>query len=139
IDEKELVRQMKKNSEKVDFQIGGVSMPVQAECKHSLTAGRIGTGKTTAMLKVMSRSMARGDRGIIYDYKGDFVQHFYNKERGDVIFNCLDSRCCAWSVLNEVTTKMDIDNVAASIIPDAKENKDSYFNTGARDIFGGML
>ena len=139
IDEKELVRQMKKNDEKVDFQIGEVSMPVQAECKHSLTAGRIGTGKTTAMLKVMSRSMARGDKGVIYDYKGDFVQHFYNKERGDVIFNPLDIRCCPWSVLNEVETRMDVDNIAASIIPDAKAGKDVFFNNAARDIFAGML
>lgn len=139
IDEKELAKQMEANKEKTDFQIGGTSMPVTAECKHSLTAGRIGTGKTTAMLKVMSRSMARGDKGLIYDYKGDFVEHFYSKERGDVVFNPLDSRCCGWSVLNEVQTKMDIENIAASIIPDAKENKDSYFNTGARDIFAGML
>ena len=127
---------------KKDISIGNVKMPVDIECEHVFICGRPGVGKTVLLSQVIERVRERmrerkGAKAIIYDFKGDFVSRFYDKDR-DILFNPLDKRCVGWSVFNEIQTMMDIDAVAHSLIPPAYQ-ADPFWNDAARDVLGGIL
>lgn len=134
----ELTKQMKSNKEKTDLPIGQLKMPTDAETKHCLVIGRTGTGKTVLLSQVIERLRERGEKAIIYDSKGDYLSMFYDKDR-DLIFNPLDARSLGWSVFSEVATTMDIDAIAASLIPPSISNQDPFWQAAARDVFAGIM
>ena len=128
---------IKKDGEKADLPIGNISMPISAEPKHCFLIGRPGVGKTVAMSQIIDRLKERHAKGIIYDFKGDYLSRFYDPET-DIIFNPLDQRCLGWTLFNEIHTFMDVDACAHSLIPPALQN-DPFWNDGARDVFSGIL
>jgi len=135
---RELHAEMKRNKEETDLKIGEVAFPRSAEVKHALILGRPGVGKTVLLSGILERLIERGEKGIIYDFKGDYVERFYRPER-DLLFNPVDERCVGWNVFNEIKTYTDIDAVAHSLIPSSEHLADPFWNDGARDVFSGLL
>ncbi len=120
---------------------GKIEMPIDAEPKPVAIIGRPGVGKTVLISQVITRIIERGDRAVIYDFKGDMISRFYNPDT-DIIINPLDKRSTGWGLLqSEIKTKMDINSCAASLIPlpHTSSSADPYFNEGARDVFAGIL
>ena len=93
-------RVLKRSRLKADLRLGNLRLPVAAEVKHILTVGRPGVGKTVLMSHVVERLRERGERGVIYDFKGDYTARFYDPKR-DVLFNPLDERCVGWTLLGQ--------------------------------------
>lgn len=133
----ELEKNIKKDGEKTDILLGNVRMPLSAEPKHCFSIGRPGVGKTVGMSQVIYRLKERQTKGVIYDFKGDYLLKFFNPDT-DIIFNPLDRRCLGWTVFNEISTFMDVDAVAHSLIPPPNEG-DPFWNNGSRDVFSGIL
>jgi len=134
----ELNELIRKDNEKVDIPLGTiVKMPISAEVKHCFVIGRPGVGKTTAISQVIARLKEREAKGIIYDFKGDYLSKFYDSNN-DIIFNPLDFRCLKWNIFNEIETYMDIDSVSTSLIPPAF-GEQAFWNDAARDVFAGIL
>jgi len=129
--------QIKTEGKKTDLNIGNLSIPVDAETKHFLIVGRPGTGKTVCISQILERLKERKAKGIVYDFKGDYLSKFYDPET-DIIFNPLDIRSMGWTVFNEVETFMDIDSIAYSLIPPAYQ-ADPFWNDAARDVFAGIM
>lgn len=125
--------------EKTFLPIGEVKMPVSAEVKHSLIIGRPGVGKTVCMSQMLENIMARGDRAVIHDFKGDYLQKFYRPDV-DIIFNPLDARSHYWNFFKEIDSPVDVDAVGYALIPDAKgQGMDPFWNNAARDVFNGVV
>ncbi len=137
ISPREVIKQIGKDKEKADLPFGEVRLPVSAEPKHAFIVGRPGVGKTVFLSQVLASLKERGERGIVYDFKGDYVSRFYDPDT-DILFNPLDQRCLGWSIFNEITTAMDIDAIAHSLIPEATAG-DPFWNDAARDVFAGIL
>jgi GTPase SAR1 family protein len=133
----ELYRQMKRNKEPTALEIGAVRLPQAAEVKHGLVLGRPGVGKTLLLSRFLEHLREQGKRGMIYDFKGDYVERFYRPGR-DLLFNPVDERCVAWNVFNEIRTIADINTIAQSLIPSTRQT-DPFWNDGARDVFTGLL
>ncbi len=134
---KELTKQMKTNKDVPDLPIGPVKLPRSAEVKHLLFIGAPGTGKTNQASQMIERLIERGEKMIIYDFKGDYLAKFYDPGR-DIIFNPLDTRCQGWNLFNELARFMDIDAVAHSLIAQSYM-QDPFWNDAARDVFSGIL
>ncbi|MHB8843326.1 MAG: type IV secretion system DNA-binding domain-containing protein [Nitrospirota bacterium] len=134
---KELAKQMKTHNDAADLPVGLVRLPRSAEVKHLLFIGAPGTGKTNQASQMIERLVERGDKMIIYDFKGDYLAKFYDPER-DIIFNPLDTRCQGWNLFNELSRYMDIDAVAHSLIAQSYM-QDPFWNDAARDVFSGIL
>lgn len=132
-----LNKAIRKDREERDLRIGRVQFPKSAEVKHALVLGRPGAGKTVLLSGLLARLMERGERGIIYDFKGDYVARFYRPDR-DLLFNPVDERCLAWNLFDEIKRVTDIDVIAHSLIPNLQAN-DPFWNNGARDVFSGLL
>jgi type IV secretory pathway TraG/TraD family ATPase VirD4 len=67
------------------------------EVQNALILGDIGAGKSTFQRGVLHQVQERGDVAIVHDPHREFVQEFYQPERGDVILNPLDTRCPFWA------------------------------------------
>ena len=136
-DVKNLKSQIRANGEETSLSFGPLQIPRSAEVKHCLIVGRPGVGKTVCLSQILERMIERKQKIIVYDSKGDYLSKFYDPAR-DIIFNPLDVRSGGWSVFREISTRMDIDAVAHSLIPKAY-SKDAFWNDAARDVFAGIL
>lgn len=121
-----------------DLPFGSIRMPISAEIKHTFLVGRPGTGKTVLASQVLDRLKARDGKGIVYDFKGEYLSKFYDPDK-DLIFNPLDGRSLGWNLFNELETYMDVDAIAASLIPPSISNTDPFWNDAARGVFTGIL
>jgi len=134
---KDIKRKISHDGHTYYLTFGDIKLPVKDEVRHAFIVGKPGSGKTVLLNGILTKLIERGDKGIVYDYKGDYVSKFYNREV-DILFNPLDKRCLGWSVMNEITTAMDIDSIAHSLIPQAYQ-ADPFWNDAARDVFSGIL
>jgi len=132
----ELNKQTK--NERRYFEFGEAKMPVSTEIKHTFVIGRTGAGKTLLTNNVVEKIRQRGNKAIIYDYKGDYVSRFYNPET-DLLFNPLDSRSVNWNIFSDMHTPMDISSMVASLIPDMQRSSQPFFNLAARDVLSGVI
>ncbi len=117
--------------------IGNLKMPVSAENKHIFIVGRPGSGKTLIIRRVINDLRKRGDKMIIYDFKGDFICKFYDPQR-DYILNPVDKRCVKWTIFNDIHTFADLETVCASIVP-TEGVKEPFWPLSARDVLYDIL
>ena len=126
-------RQLKKAGEKSDLQIGGLHMVKNAEVMNFLIHGTIGVGKSTLIRWLLDYIRRRGDRAIIYDSGGTFIETHYD-ERRDKILNPHDSRCENWVLWRECPEVVDYENLTAALIP-VEGDSDPFWVSSSRTIF----
>lgn len=103
--------------------LAGIKLSLIDETKHFKLIGTTGTGKSTAIREILNAALARGDRAIIADPDGGYLQHFFDAERGDVILNPFEPDSVKWNLLSEVNNEYDVDQLARSLIPDGGSDK----------------
>jgi hypothetical protein len=107
------------------------------ETKHFKLIGTTGTGKSTAIREVLASALRRGDRAVIADPDGGYLEHFHDARRGDVILNPFESRSAKWDLYGEITNAYDVDQLARSLIPD-HEGQDRSWRGYARTFFSAV-
>jgi hypothetical protein len=117
--------------------LAGVAVAAEDETKHFKLIGTTGTGKSTAILEMLSAALARGDRAVIADPDGGYLRHFYDAGRGDRILNPFDSRSAKWDLFGEITDDYDVDQLARALIPD-HEGPDRSWRGYARTFFSAV-
>ncbi len=117
---------------------GQVKLPVSEENKQTFIVGKPGSGKTNAFNQIIEKVRARKQKCIIHDYKGDYVEKFYNPDDG-ILFNPLDTRSLGWCLFNDCKSVMDIEGFAGALIPEAVPGTDPFWNNAARDVMVGIL
>ncbi|NOH57646.1 type IV secretion system DNA-binding domain-containing protein [Alteromonas sp. 07-89-2] len=119
--------------------IGDLPLPVGFSKKHTLISGTTGAGKSTALTHLLKAIRARGDRAVIYDKKGEFVEMFY-RDGVDHILNPSDSRSHQWTPWEEMVSPFDADWIAETLIPENKSNGgDPFFRDSPRHVFSAAL
>jgi hypothetical protein len=93
-----------------------VAVPAIDETKHFKFIGTTGSGKSTAIRELLTGALARGDRALIADPDGGYLNRFYDRDRGDVILNPFDERSVQWDLFAEIEKLYDV-RCAASSLP----------------------
>ncbi|QTC52568.1 type IV conjugative transfer system coupling protein TraD (plasmid) [Pantoea agglomerans] len=130
---KEVNRLLKKAGEKSDLQIGGLNMMKNAEVMNYLIHGTIGVGKSTLIRWLLDYIRRRGDRAIVYDSGGTFIETHYD-ERVDKILNAHDRRCENWVLWREAQDVVDYENMTAALMP-VEGDSDPFWVSSSRTIF----
>jgi len=117
--------------------LAGLPVPFADESKHFKFIGTTGTGKSTAIGELLSAALARGDRAVIADPDGGYLQRFYDARRGDVILNPFDARSHKWDLFGELANDYDVEQLARSLIPD-HEGADRSWRAYARTFFSAV-
>jgi type IV secretory pathway TraG/TraD family ATPase VirD4 len=115
--------------------LAGAAVAEADETKHFKLIGTTGTGKSTAIREILCAALARGDRAVIADPDGGYLQQFHEPARGDVILNPFDQRSAKWDLFAEIKQPFDVDQLARSLIPD-RPGSDPVWTGYARTFFG---
>ena len=116
------------------YKIAGVSFPWRLEQSHAMIVGTTGTGKTVAMRDLLSQARARGDRAVVFDLTGAFIEAFYDPTR-DVILNPTDARCPQWSIFDDCPDEATLTSAAEALVPLESGASDSFWVLAARTLF----
>ncbi len=118
--------------------LAGISVPLADETKHFKIIGTTGTGKSTAIREILNAALLRGDRLVIADPDGGYLNRYYDPNRGDVILNPFDPDARKWDLFGEITEDYDIDALARALIPDSGED-DRVWSEYARTLFTEII
>lgn len=127
----------KKSDPSTCLPLGELALPFVDENKQTFAVGKPGCGKTNAFNQMILKILDLNRKAIIHDYKGDYVEKFYNPIR-DILFNPLDERSVGWCLFNDCTSIMDLDAFAEALIPEATTG-DPFWNDAARKVFSAIL
>jgi type IV secretory pathway TraG/TraD family ATPase VirD4 len=119
--------------------IGPVPIPRRIETRHFAFLGTTGSGKTTALRQMLDRIEARGEAALVYDTSGEFIAHYYDPERGDVILNPFDARCAFWSPFDEISHPADADRIARQLVSETGSQDDDVWLETSRILVANML
>lgn len=128
---KKFINKANKNS---DLILAGLPLIKNKETSHFFFHGSTGAGKTNAISELLEQIRKRGNRAIIYDKGGVYLERFYRPE-SDKLLNPLDIRGEEWDMWLECRDSADFDNLAAALIPMPSSTQDPFWVNGARTIF----
>ena len=114
--------------------LAGLSLTPSDETKHFKLIGTTGTGKSTAIRELLAGALKRGDRAIIADPDGGYLQRFRREERGDVVLNPFEATSLKWDLFGEIEKPYDVDQLARSLIPEGSGSDRSWLGY-ARTFF----
>jgi len=114
-------------------------IPLQAEAQHIELMGDTGAGKTTLIMQILRQIQSRGHSAIVYDPACEFIQRFYDKDRGDIVLNPLDDRCPYWGPSEELRRKAEAKAIAASLYQPTNDKKGEFFTETPQKIFAHLL
>ena len=109
-----------------------IPISLEREKKHILVMGGVGSGKTQVIWHLLNQAIARGDRVIVYDNKGEFTESLRGR-----LFAPWDARSSAWDIAADCLNKSDAREVAARLIPE--NEKDPMWSNASRSILTGMI
>jgi type IV conjugative transfer system coupling protein TraD len=115
-------------------QLAAVTYPWRLEQSHAMLIGTTGMGKTVAMSDMIAEARSRGQRCVIFDLTGAFIEHFYDSGR-DVILNPLDARCPRWSLFDECRTEGEFWAAAEALVPHDGGGEAQFWVIAARALF----
>ena len=119
--------------------LAGVPLAPLEETKHFKLIGTTGTGKSTAIAELLTALLARGDRAVIADPDGAYLDRFHTRPRGDVILNPFEPRALKWNPFAELTAPEDPDQLAASLIAAGEDASAREWRGYARTFLASVL
>lgn len=119
--------------------LGGVEFARAEATGHFYISGLTRSGKTTVIRAIFQQALARGDRVILHDFKGDFVESYYRPE-DSVILGPWDPRAMVWDASADVADAT-LASEFASMIFDTKNAglKDPHWYIAAAHVLGGVI
>ena len=106
----------------------------QQECRHIMLLGGSGSGKTSILWPVIAQAQARGDKCLIFSFKGDFQQ------KSAFPFSLLapwDSRSVRWQLGKDIRTRLHAESLAKTLIP--TPDKDPIWAQGAQGLLTAII
>ena len=111
----------------------GIPFPWKHENCHMMIWGSVGSGKTQIMLNLMQRILARGDKMLVLDTKGDMTAGL---PEPFTLIAPQDARSHIWNVAADCITTLDARELAAKLIP---EGHDRIWSDAARTVLTACL
>lgn len=121
------------------LRIGPVPIPQRMETRHFAFLGTTGSGKTTVLRQMLDGIEARGEAALVYDTSGEFIAHYYNPARGDIILNPFDARCTYWSPFDEISHPADADRIARQLVAETGSEDDDVWLETSRILVANMM
>lgn len=112
----------------------GMRIGGERETRHFLVTGATGSGKSVVIRSWLRQILARGERIVLHDTKGDVLATMPVEDF--VLLAPHDRRSAVWDVAADVVTEEDAREFAAGIIP---SSHDPVWAAGARELLTGIV
>lgn len=116
------------------FLAPGTRLPVVTEKEGILLMGPPGSGKSVIAEGLMSQALARHDRVLALDVKGQLAARFARYR--PVVFDLAGANSVVWAIGRDLLDDADADEFAASLIPDSR---DPVWAEGSRLILSAIV
>jgi hypothetical protein len=104
--------------------------------QHIQISGDTGSGKSTVLRQIITQARERGDAGIVFDPKGEYLEEYW--QPGDIVLNPLDQRCPYWALEDEAESEAQATAIALGFWPD-EPNQQPFFKKHPRAIFSYLI
>jgi type IV secretory pathway TraG/TraD family ATPase VirD4 len=116
----------------------GEPFPFKRENQHFLIVGSPGAGKTQIIFPMVAQAFKRGDKAIVWDIKGTFIQAFAGRGGVDLLAGW-DKRSIAWSPGMDIRSQLDCQQVASIMFPSNPRDSQPFFLNSARQILEAIF
>jgi hypothetical protein len=114
--DKQVARKLKSLKLASDFKIGEMPLVKDMETRHFLVTGCTGSGKTNLIHNLLPQVEQKKQPCIVIDQTGEMIAKYYNKERGDIIFNPFDARSSNWDFWSDCSTTEELERFSKILI-----------------------
>jgi type IV conjugative transfer system coupling protein TraD len=122
-----------------DLTIGNMPLVRDMETRHFLVTGSTGSGKTNWMHNILPQIENKAQPAVIVDQTGEMIGKYYNKERGDIIFNPFDERSHVWDFWADIVDDESLERFASILIGFNRKisgsRSDPFWEKSAIEIF----
>lgn len=122
-----------------DFYIGKMPLIKDRETRHFLVTGSTGSGKTNLIHNLLPQIEKKKQPAIIIDQTGEMIARYYDKKRGDTIFNPFDERSHTWDFWADCSKPRHLEKFADTLIGfnTRKNNRNAsdFWEEAAQSIF----
>ena len=118
--------------------LGGIPVALADETKHFKLIGTTGTGKSTAIRELIGAALRRGDRAVIADPDGGYLDHFFDRARGDVLLNPFEPLSARWDLFAELREPYDVEQLASGLVPSSEDPSGSEWRGYARTFLSAV-
>lgn len=126
-----------------DFKIGKMPLVKDMETRHFLVTGSTGSGKTNLIHNILPQIEKKKQPVIVIDQTGEMIAKYYNKERGDIIFNPFDERGMAWDFWADCASAEELRKFSKILIGFNRKSKggysDPFWETAAESVFNSIV
>ena len=112
--------------------------PFKRENQHFLIVGSPGAGKTQIIYPMIDQVYKRGDKAIIWDIKGTFIQAYAGQPGVDLLA-AWDKRSINWSPGADIRSELDCQQVAGIMFPPNPKDSQPFFLNSARQILEAIF
>lgn len=119
------------------MQLAGVTFPWRQELGHAMIVGTTGSGKTVVLMDLVRQARALGQRMVVFDLTGAFIEAFFDPAR-DHILNPIDMRCPHWDLFGDCTSESEFAAAAEALLPQDGGGNDQFWVLSARQLFVQM-
>lgn len=130
--------QLKLSKQASKIKLGRLSFVKDTETQHLLITGGTGSGKTNCLHHILPQVRTLGQKAIIIDTTGIFVERYY-REGVDIILNPFDDRSSQWHPWVECQERLDYEALAESFIPQSYSELENYWRIAARSLLSSLL
>lgn len=132
-------RRKYRNREATPVRLAGMPLRLEDETKHFKLIGTTGTGKSTAIRELLRGALLRGDRAVVADPDGHYLERFYDRYRGDVILNPFEPHSVRWDPFAEARTPSEYEELARGLIPEVDDAAGREWRGYARTFLSAVL
>jgi len=117
--------------------LGDVELSRTREVGHFSVSGLPGAGKTVLLSAAARQVLERGDRLLIHDPKGDFLDWLWTPEV--VVLGPWDARAVPWDITTDINTPERALSFASAIFSQTDAGANQYFVDAAREVFAAVV
>lgn len=137
--ERKLFSDAQKNKAVAGLTLGGVELSRTREVGHFVVAGLPGSGKTTLIVGIIGQALRRGDRLIIHDPKGDYLDALAAARIPLVVMGPWDSRARPWDIARDIAGPAAAEEFARACFPSENAGANQFFVNAARALLAGVI
>lgn len=119
--------------------IAGVELARRTEVAHVYIEGLTGGGKTILIECFIDQLLARGDRVVIFDPKGDLAARYFNPRTG-VMLGVWDQRAAVWDARADLSEVALVDQFARAVLGvDTATGESKEWREAAAVLLAGII
>jgi hypothetical protein len=113
-----------------------MTLPILRELQNFLIHGMQGSGKSNLIKYILRQILARRDKALIYDIKGEYTELFYGEKT--TLISAYDARSAVWNISQDINNNAMAELFAEAVLTENSGNESFWINS-ARAVLKGVI